>query len=399
MDLPVETTNTTAATSTDAASLPPGGPAILRWTVEQQIVGNRSREKIDPVRKVGRGAHVYPLPIAVHQISPHWTWKGRAMDVDRYMSMDTANVSGVIVLKDGVVLLERYSLGRTAKDRWTSYSVAKSITSILVGAAIQDGYIQGLDDVVTKYIPELEGSAYDGVTIRHLMTMTSGVKWNEDYTDPNSDDAKTWLAPFLDGVDPVVAYMRHLARDHQPGTKFQYKTGDTDLAAILVSTAVGKSASEYLSAKLWQPFGMEKSAYWVVNPAGREYGGGAFVMTLGDYARVGQFMLGGGKAGGVQIVPSDWLAEATRAQMTFPPRPSGWTGYGYFWWISKDSYAAIGYCGQAIIVYPKDKVVIAINSAWSKPNLPEHEEAQAVFVEALHAAAATQPRGPVRNLW
>ena len=104
--------------------------------------------------------------------------------------MKAYNVSGLMVLKDGKVVLERYGLGRQPQDRWTSFSVAKSVTSTLVGAAIQDGKIKSLDDPVTPYIPELKGSGYDGVTVRQMLTMSSGVKWNEDYTDPNSDVAR-----------------------------------------------------------------------------------------------------------------------------------------------------------------------------------------------------------------
>ncbi|MEZ2146760.1 serine hydrolase [Bradyrhizobium sp. DN5] len=392
----VENMNATAAASEDAA-LPRGGAAMLRWTPDQQIVGCRNREKIDPVRAIGRGPHVYALPAALNQISPHWSWRGQAMDVDRHI--EAQRVSGVIVLRDRQVLLERYGLGRTENDRWTSYSVGKSVTSILIGAAIQDGYIKSMNAPLTDYIHELKSSAYDGVTVRQLLTMTSGVKWNEDYTDPNSDDALLLSAPFIDGVDPGIAYMRRLPRADQPGAKFDYKTGDSHIAGVLVSKAVGKSMSEYLSVKLWRPFGMETDAFWAVDSAGQELGGGGFIATLRDYARIGQFMLGCGKAGGVQVLPREWLADATRPHITFSPTNKGATGYGYHWWIYREAYAALGHCGQAIFVYPKDKVVIAINSAWPEPNLPEYGQAQAAFVEALHASAVAQPRGPARISW
>lgn len=388
--------NTTVSAFEDGAHLPPGGSAILRWTPEQQVVGYRQREKIDPVRAVGRGTHVHPLPLAIRQISPHWTWKGQAMDVDRYIEAE--RVSGVIVLRDGQVILERYGLGRTANDRWLSHSAAKSVTSILVGAALQDGYIESLDAPVTDYIRDLKGSAFEEVVVRQLLTMTTGVKWNEDYTDPGSDvSLSLWSMP-EPGVNPVVAYMRRLPRADAPGAKFAYKSGDTDLAGILVSTAVGKSLSEYLSDKLWRPYGMEADAFWAVDRAGHEFGGGGISATLRDFARIGQFMLDGGKAGDVQVLSPVWLTDATSAHVSFPPTDLGSTGYGYFWWIYKDAYAALGHSGQAIFVYPKDKVVIAINSAWPEPNLPEYGQAQQGFVEALHAAAVALPRGPTRDV-
>ncbi|AYG76827.1 serine hydrolase [Rhizobium sp. CCGE532] len=172
--------------------LPSGGVASLNWTPEQQVIAFRRRSEIDPVRKIGSACAASSMPLALHQISPHWTWSGDAMDVDRYM--DQERVSGIIVLKEGKVLLERYGLGRTLEDLWDSQSVTKSVAGILVGAAIQDGCIESVEEAVTRYIPELEGSAYDDVTIRQLLTMTSGIEWIEDYTDDvRSDDSKMFM--------------------------------------------------------------------------------------------------------------------------------------------------------------------------------------------------------------
>src|SRR5580704_12160214 len=159
--------------------LPPGGAAILMWTPEQQAWGYRNMEKIAPVRVFKRGKTVHPLPPAAHQIDPSFSAGDKTYNTDTYMHDFRA--SGVLVIKNGRIVLERYGLGRTEKDRWTSFSVAKSLTSTLIGAAVKDGKIKSLDDAVTLYIPELKGSAYEGVTVRHLITMTSGVKWNESY--------------------------------------------------------------------------------------------------------------------------------------------------------------------------------------------------------------------------
>lgn len=373
-----------------APLLPGSGAAILFWSPEQQIVGYREMKKIAPTHVVMRGAHAHALRGAVPQISPQWTWNGQPMDVDRYM--EAARTSGVIVVKDGQVVLERYGLGRTEEDLWYSQSVSKSLTSILVGAAIKDRYVKSMDELVTNYIPELKGSAYESVTVRQLLTMTSGVKYSEYYTDLRSDVFCLWSPVIESGVDPVVSYMRRLPRADEPGAKFEYSTADTHLAGILVCNAVGKPLSEYLSEKLWQPYGMEKDAVWTVDSAGYEYAGGGLSMCLRDYARIGQFMLDGGKAGGAQVLPPDWIAEATSAQVSFPAgsRRDDRVGYGYFWWIFKDSYAASGGFGQRIIVYPKHKVVIAINSAWlnfNQPSRPEYDQAERTFVGALHAAA------------
>lgn len=363
---------------------PPGGGSILAWTPEQQRYGYRNMEKVTPVHVVPRGAHVRELPLAPKQIDPKWTWKGQPQTVASYMAaMDT---SGVVVLKDGKIVLERYGLDRKPSERWTSFLVAKSVTATLVGAAIKDGKIKSLDDAVTNYIPELKGGAYEGVTVRQLLTMTSGVKWNEDYTDLNSDVARAGVTPGEPGMNPIVSYMRKLPREAAPGAKFVYKTGETDLAGILVSNAVGKSLSQYLSEKIWAPYGMEQDAIWVNDAAGHERGGCCMSMTARDYARLGQFMLEGGKVDGKDILPAGWVADATRAHQSFPPGGVE-TGYGYFWWIIDGGYAAEGIFGQQIFIYPAQKLVIAVNSAWPAASKDELWQAQAAFAQAVRAAA------------
>lgn len=361
-------------------ALPPA-QGILQWTPAQQAIGYRNMEKIYPVRVVKRGPGVRALPVAAAQIAPTFDFHGKAYDIDGWMK--AYNVSGVLVLKDGQVVLEKYGLGRGPEDRWTSFSVAKSVTATLVGAAIKDGKIKSLNDPVTDYIPELKGSGYDGVTVRHLITMSSGVKWNEDYTDPNSDVAKAGMSVLEPGVNPIVSYMRRLPREQPPG-QFVYKTGETDLAGILVSNAVGKPIGDYLSEKVWAPYGMEQDAIWMLDPGGHERGGCCMSMTLRDYARIGLFILGDGKVDGASVVPEGWTAEATSALL---PTGDPGEGYGYFWWTKDDgSYAAVGIFGQAIITYPKENLIIAINAAWPRAGSPELYEQRDAFVQAVRAA-------------
>ena len=162
--------------------LKPDTPFILFWTPQQQSDGYRSMETIYHANTVKRGKTVHALPKAAAEIAPTWSADGKDWTVDSYMA--AYNVSGILVIKDGKILLEKYGLGRKAADRWTSFSVAKSVTSTLVGALIQDGKIRSIDDPIVRYIPELKGSGYDGVTVRQLLMMSSGVRWNEDYTDP-----------------------------------------------------------------------------------------------------------------------------------------------------------------------------------------------------------------------
>jgi len=363
-----------------AAPTPPSGASILAWTPAQQAYGYRNMEKIAPTRVIARGPKVRNLPVAEQQIRPVFAVAGRRYTLESWM--DAWRVSGVVVVKDGRIVLERYGLGRSPHDRWTSFSVAKSVTSTLIGAAIADARIGGLNDPVTRYIPELAGGAYDGVTIRQLITMTSGARWNEDYSDPGSDVAKVGLTPAEPGMSPVVSYMRHLARAAAPGTRFHYNTGETDLAGILVSNAVGMPLADYLSRKVWAPFGMEEDGAWVEDIAGHERGGCCISMTLRDYARFGLFMLEGGVAGGRRVRPDGWITDATRAHVQEP-----YYGYGYFWWIYPDRYEAEGIFGQAIAVFPKDHLVVAINSAWPRADDDADWIAQAAFLDAVRKAA------------
>ncbi|TIQ62067.1 MAG: beta-lactamase family protein [Mesorhizobium sp.] len=308
------------------------------------------------------------------------------MDVESYMA--AYPTSGVIVLKDSQVLLERYGLGRTANDVWDGQSVAKSITAILVGAAIQDGYVTSMDDLVSDYVPQLKSGAFDGVTIRELFTMSSGVKFDDNWRDPDGNATRFAVWPYAN-EDPA-SYLSRLPRVDRPGAKWVYNNADAHIAGILVSTATGKFLSAYLAEKLWKPFGMESNAYWMVTPAGHEFGDGSISMTLRDYGRVGLFMLEGGKAGGIQVVPPEWLAEATRAQILLSPEKgvTAATGYGYYWWICSGAYFALGYAGQRIYVSPKDNLVIALNSALPKGGSPEDLQALSAFIQALHMAAA-----------
>jgi CubicO group peptidase (beta-lactamase class C family) len=364
-------------------ALKPGTPSILVWTPQQQADWYRNIESVYKVGTVKRGDKVHALRKAPRQIDFTFEYDGKTWTVDDYMK--AYNVSGVVVLKDGKIVLERYGLGRKPEDRWTSFSVAKSVTSTLVGAAIRDGKIKSLSSPVTDYIPELQGSGYDGVTVRQLLMMSSGVKWNEDYADPKSDVANSVTLPLEPGSNPLVRYMSRLPRAHEPGSFFNYNTGETDLVGILVSNAVGKSLSEYASEKLWKPYGMERDAIWVLDPAGHERGGCCMSITLRDYARVGQFILDGGKAGGKQILPANWTMEATTPQITNGTRERG---YGYFWWMPDNgAYEARGIFGQSITTFRDDRIIVVINAAWPAATGKELSAARATFINAARTAA------------
>lgn len=293
----------------------PADLQVLFWNDAQRSERFRAMEQWFAGHEVPAAAQPSELPAG----TPY----SAALDAALRQFMTDTNAAGLMVLEDGKVRFEHYALGLMPEDRWTSFSVAKSFTSTLLGAAVQDGLIS-LDDPVTKHIPGLAGSAYE-VTVRQLATMTSGVKWNEDYTDPNSDVAKTQSFVIEHGGDAIVAQMRSLPREAEPGAKWVYKTGETNLIGLLVENAVGMPLAEYAKAKIVDPAGFEGPLFWMVDPRGGNIGGCCLSLRLRDYARMGQLVLDGGRG----AVAPGWFAEATDSQVDFGD--SGF-GYGYQWW-------------------------------------------------------------------
>ncbi len=212
---------------------------VLTWNQAQREAGFAGMENLFLTRTVRASNRPHPLP-AGKPLSAFAPGGARAEEFDRFVK--DQKVAELLVLQDGTVRLERYALTGGPNVRWHSFSVAKSITSTLVGAAMKDGAIKSLDDPVTRYITDLRGSAYDEVTVRQLLTMTSGVKWNEDYTDMNSDVARMYAEPPAPGMDMTVSYVRKLPREAPPGAKWVYKTSETNLVGVLVMAATTKAA-------------------------------------------------------------------------------------------------------------------------------------------------------------
>ena len=330
---------------------------VLFWTVPQRDAAFRSLDAIDVLAEanvIEAGRTAFPMPRGEPISIP--------MNVEIYMREQ--RTAGLVIIQDGKLRLEQYGLGFDGTGQWTSFSVAKSFTSTLVGAAIKDGFIKSIEDKVSDYIPNLKGSAYDDVSIEQLLTMTSGVRWNEDYEDKNSDVALFNEHNAEPGVDATVSYMRTLSREAPAGDKWAYKTGETNLIGVLVSSATGKTLSAYLSEKIWAPFGMEHNGSWLLGSTRHEISGCCIQASTRDFARFGLFMLEGAQIDGKPVLPEKWIAAATtrQADIGHPGK-----GYGYQWWTDDDgSFAAQGIFGQGIFIDPKRKLVIASNSNWPK---------------------------------
>lgn len=351
---------------------------VLFWTQDQRDIGFRSVELFGPhgviahdparVRSLTQGA---PMPATLNVAGRNWTFPEFVAE---------QRLAGLIILHRGQIRAESYGLGFGATGRWTSFSVAKSFTSTLVGAAIRDGHIASMADLVTRYIPALAGSGYDGVTIEQLLTMRSGVRWNENYTDPQSDVALFNSQQPEGDVDAVTAYMRRLTRAYAPGTHWNYNTGETNLIGVLVERATGRRLSDYAREKIWGPAGMEADGAWLHNEGGREVSGCCMSMRLRDYGRFGQFVLEGGQG----VVPDGWFARAgTRQAETGRPG----FGYGYQWWTVDDgSFAAQGIFGQGIFIDPNRQLVIASVGNWPTAIDPERATRRQAFYRAVQVA-------------
>ena len=370
--------------SRDAPKDPIG--IMLGWTPEQTITNFKHLDQLFPVRTVPRGSSTLELPNG-EPIDPIVPLEGRRLTVDQLM--DEYRVTGVIALHHGRIVLERYAQGRTAQDRWFSASAAKSVTSTLIGAAIRDGLIGSIDDPITRYIPELQSApAFDGVTVRHLMTMSSGLRFNENYTDLTSDIALTDGGEVIDGRPPIITYAMKLTRAHPPGAVEDYQTIDTDLIGIALSRVLkGRTVSDYLSEKIWRPAGMEADANWLLDKAGIERGGCCISATLRDYARFGLFIAKGDLGPAGTVLPAGWIDKASTP--VWPATDRG-SGYGWCWWVRQDGgYEALGAYGQSVTIYPKDDVVIAVNAASRDP--AGFGIARWRLLQALDAATVRRP--------
>lgn len=360
--------------------------AILTWPPAQREQYIAALDRFFLTRTVKAGPRVHdlkrgsPLP----QFEPGGK---RFAGLSQFMSEQ--RVRGILVLQDGKVRLERYVSPHSPATRWNSFSIAKSVTSTLVGAAMKDGYIRSLDEPVTRYIAALRGSAYDEVTVRQLLTMTSGVKWNEDYTDVNSDVARMYAQPPDPGFDMTVSYVRKLPREAPAGTKWVYKTAETNLVGVLVAEATAKPLAEYLSEKIWKPYGMGRDAEWMIDDVGHEQGGCCLAMTLRDYGRFGQFILDGARVGGRSIVPETWLADATRSQVS----TSATAGYGYQWWTRNDgTFEGRGIYGQTLHIDRLRRLVIVVNSATEQPTDRGAGQARQEFIAAIQEVLDSEKR-------
>ncbi len=272
-------------------------------------------------------------------------------------------ITGIVVLKDGNLVHESYYLGTPDTDLRISWSVAKSFLSALMGIVIEEGDIASIDDPVTKYVPALIGGAYDGVSIRNVLNMASGVHFDEDYLAFGSDINKMGRVLAVGGsMDEFAAGLSE--QDHEPGTVWKYVSIDTHVLGMVVRGATGRSIKDLLVEKLLTPLGLEADPYYVTDGSGVAFVLGGLNLRTRDYARMGQLYLQNGMWNGEQLVPADWVAASTVSSAPGLPER---TGYGFQWWMQPDApegeFFARGVYGQYIYVNQLAGVVVALNSA------------------------------------
>jgi CubicO group peptidase (beta-lactamase class C family) len=357
-------------------------PATQITLQDQQVLFWNDATRADRFRRMeeffaGYEAAPAPQPRKLLAGSPYDAATRSALDA--YLASSSA--AGIMVLQDGRVRYEKYGLGFSREGRWTSFSVAKSFTSTLLGAAVKDGFIASMDDPVTKYLPKLAGTGYDGVSVEQLATMTSGVKWNEDYADPASDVARMLQIAPVAGESQAITYARQLKREAPRGQKWDYKTLETNLLGDLVSAATGQSLAAYAKKKIVDPAGFEGPLFWMTDLTGGNIGGCCLSIRLSDYARMGQFALEGGQPS----VRAGWFASAGSPQVDFG---DGY-GYGYQWWTYPGaSFGAQGIFGQSITIVPDKRLVIAIVSNWPATTGKPLSAARRSLLDRVIAASA-----------
>lgn len=331
-----------------------------------------------------------PLPTAASEPAFSYHFDNKDRSINEYL--ERQRVTGLLILKDGQIVLERYQYDRKLTDRFVSHSMAKSITSLGIGFALQEGKIKSLDDKVSAYVTELKDLPFGEVTLRNVLRMSSGVQFNENY-DGKDDLARFGALRRTKGL--MAAFSDFTLRDAPEGASFHYASAQTELLGAVLRAATGDTLAAYIAPRLWRPMGAESDATWIVDAAGLETAAGSFNATLRDFGRLGLLMANDGAVDGKQILPKDYLLEATdwhRQPASFAPgKATPFFGYGYQFWLfpgEKRRFALIGVYGQSIFVDPGLKLVM-VQTAVAK--------SASVTKESMGAERVAVWRGLVRH--
>jgi len=352
----------------------------------KKIVNNfRNMQRIFPVNHITRSPQPYQLPEKLIDLKITYKFNGETQEMSEFLQR--SGTTGILVIKNDIIVYEKYFQGNSSTDLVTSWSIAKSIISALIGIALEEGKIENINDPITKYLPELKTSGYNQVPIKHILQMSSGVKFIEDYDDKNSDIRKLLPQVYL-YMRPMEKIITTFPSQSPSGAYFDYISINSQVLAILIKRVTGEKVSSYFQKKIWHPIGAESNAYWVTDNYGTELGFCGFNATLRDYAKFGLLYLNNGKFNGQQIIPKTWVKEST-----FPDSPHlkpgetndkyGRWGYQYQWWTPTNShgdYSAKGAWGQFLYINPNQNLVIVKTSVSNSFfSLEEQNETIALF--------------------
>lgn len=320
-----------------------------------------------------------------------YRYKGAPRAADDFLERTFTNA--LLIIKNDRIVYERYRNLTGPQTKFLSMSMAKSITSILVGAAVQDGYIRSIDDPIIAYVPELRRTAYDGVTIRDALLMRSGIARSDRYDpDPNSDMTRLRESTMVLNERRATDEALTVKRREAPGTRFNYSTLNTTVLGWVLEKATKQPLQDYMTRRLWQPLGAEADGFFITDGppgVGRATNGMGYNAVLRDYGRIGQMMLHAGRANGRQIIPAAWVRESTVPTGPEPADAGERQGYQYQWWTltNSNAYMAIGLQGQFIFVDPDTRTVIVKLSYFPLGNQAASEESETFF----RAASAWRP--------
>jgi CubicO group peptidase (beta-lactamase class C family) len=370
-------------------------PAVREYRLQMfepavSTLANRTFELMFDTVRVDAGGRIWRLPHDPRALDFSYELEGEYLAAEDFA--ERTFTDALLVLKRGRIVHETYLNRATAETHFNSYSMGKSVNSILAGIAIADGSLPSVDAPIMDYMPELQGTAYDGLTLKNLLQMRTGVAWDDNFFVPGPGrDAH--VGAFVDSeIRYVSAATKIKGRTGSPGLAFNYNSVEAALVGEIVSRATGNSISDYLSERVWRPAGMESYAFYVIDGppgVGREFTVGAFNAVARDYARLGQMMLNRGMANGHRILPAQWVDESTRPG---PGEARPGLGYAYLWWTiaGTDAYTMLGGEGQFVYVDPPSETVI-VKLSHVPVGSPEGTQAEAETFSFLAAASAWDP--------
>ena len=359
---------------------------------QTEMVGTYSHfDQIYPSHLVAKAASPSPLRRATQELALHYRYQGQDHGIDDYLDRNPA--TGLLIARDDTILFEHYRYARTGKDRFLSQSMAKTVTAMLIGIAVQEGAIHSIDQPAADYVPELTGTEYGKTPIRALLHMASGVAFHETY-DGTDDIAQLGRLLFRydsPGTARAVATFNH--RDVPPDTRFHYASIETEVLGLVLTRAVHTTPASYLQSRIWQQIGTEADATWVTDANGQEATYCCFSATLRDWARFGMLLAHDGAWHDRQIIPRQWVLDATTAAAPWlePQTAPVRYGYGFQVWLlpgPRRQFALLGVHGQAIMIDPAAGLVLVHTAVRLKPSQDPSARELRVLWNALVARYA-----------